>query len=101
MLHAFPADIDPKRGGSPTLTSFQDTSPADEKQRRERFLHASYSINLATWRQQLSLQFPFSPANKMSIRTSSFVRSVAIAIVLFIGLSRAYTNITEELGPLL
>lgn len=37
----------------------------------------------------------------MRLQTSSFVRSVAIAFSLLVGLSRAYPNITEELGPLL
>lgn len=37
----------------------------------------------------------------MRLQTSSFVRSVAIAYSLLVGLSRAYPNITEELGPLL
>ena len=37
----------------------------------------------------------------MSLLTSSFVRSVAIAFSLLINFSRAYSNITEELGPLL
>ena len=41
------------------------------------------------------------PSSKMSLFTSSFVRSVAIAFSLLINFSRAYSNITEELGPLL
>jgi hypothetical protein len=37
----------------------------------------------------------------MSLLTSSFIRSVAIAFSLLIHFSCAYPNITKELGPLL
>lgn len=37
----------------------------------------------------------------MSLLTSSFIRSVAIAFSLLVHFSCAYPNITKELGPLL